>query len=107
MKNKTDLSALTDEQLVHRELDLERGLMGHQLRHRLGKLENNSLLGKSRRDIARTKTELRRRELLAALPQGALYSRHLASWSPTTVDAPTEAGGGFLKSVLDGSPAAE
>lgn len=107
MKNKIDLSGLTDEQLVHRGLDLERALMGHQLRHRLGKLENNSLLGKARRDIARAKTELRRRELAASLPPGALYSRHVAAWTPAAAEAPVEAGGGFLKSVLDGSPAAE
>jgi len=107
MKNRIDLSAMTDEQIVHRELDLERALMTHQLRHRLNKLENNSLLGSTRRDIARAKTELRRRELAAGLNQGAIHDKHVGSWAPGSVAAPAEAGGGFLKSMLDGSTPAE
>lgn len=103
MKNQTDLSGMSDEQLVHRGLDLERSLAAHHLRHRLNKLENNSLLGSARRDIARAKTELRCRELAKGLAKGALHDQHVGSWTPTSLAASTEAGGGFLKSVLDGA----
>ena len=103
MKNRTDLSGMSDQELVHRGLDLERTLAAHSLRHRLNKLENNSLLGATRRDIARANTELRRRELANGLVQGALHDQHLGSWTPTNLAASSEAGGGFLKSVLDGA----
>lgn len=103
MKNHTDLSGMSDEQLVHRGLDLERTLAAHHLRHRLNKLENNSLLGSARRDIARAKTELRRREQANGLGKGSLHDQHLGSWKPASLAATTEAGGGFLKSVLDGA----
>lgn len=105
MKNKTDLAVLSDEQLVHRALDLERTLAGNHLRHRLNKLENNSLLGATRRDIARAKTELRQRELSNGLVNGALHDQFRGSWAPSAAPATTEAGGGFLKSVLDGTEA--
>ena len=107
MKNRTDLSGLSDEALFHRSLDLERTLAAHQLRHRIGKLENNSLLGSTRRDIARANTEIRRRELASASVNGSLRSRHLGSWTPAAAAAAPDAGGGFLKSMLDEKPATE
>lgn len=107
MKTKTNLAELSDEALVHRELSGQRELTGHQLRHVTGKLENNSLLGKARREIARAQTEIRRRELAAGLPNGALRSRHLGSFVPSALTASADAGSGFLKSVLDGSKDAE
>jgi ribosomal protein L29 len=107
MKNRTDLSALSDAELVHRSLDLERTLAGHQLRHRIGKLENNSVLGATRRDIARANTEIRRRELASQGVNGSLRSAHLGSWKPAAATQASEAGGGFLKSMLDEAPKAE
>ena len=107
MSKTIDLSALSDEQLVHNELNAQRELAAHQLRHVTGKLENNSLLGKARKAIARAQTELRRRELAAGLVNGELRSRHLGSFKPAALGAVREAGGGFLKNVLDGTPSAE
>ncbi len=103
----TELSALTDEQLVHHELNQQRELAGHQLRHATGKLENNSLLGKARKAIARAQTEIRRRERVGGVIQGGLRSRHLGSYTPTALGAVAEAGGGFLKSMLDANQGAE
>lgn len=103
----SEITALTDEQLVHRELALERSLLAHQLRHRLGKLENTSVLGKVRRDIARAQTAITARERDAGLAAGTLRSRHAASFVPSATTEATEAGGGFLKGLLDTPSAAE
>lgn len=98
-----DLSTLTDEQLVHRELDLERTLLAHQLRHNTGRLENTSQLAKTRKSIARAQTEVRRRELGAGLVNGALRSKHLGSFTPSTTGSDAGAGTGFLNQMLDGA----
>lgn len=98
--SKTDLSNLSDEQLVHHELGLERTLFGHTLRHRLNQLENNSVLKRTRRDIARAQTALRGRELANGLNRGALRQLHSGSFVPAAVGA-SDAGGGFLKGLLE------
>lgn len=97
--SKTDLQTLSDEQLVHLELGLERTLFGHQLRHRLNQLDNNSVLKRTRREIARSQTALRARELVNGLQRGALRQAHASTFVPA---APTagDAGGGFLKGLL-------
>ena len=107
MSKTIDLSELSDEALVHNELNGQRVLAGHQLRHVTGKLENNSLLGKARRSIARSQTEIRRRELAAGLNTGALRSQHLGSFKPGSMSTTQEAGGGFLKNMLDTEQPAE
>ncbi len=103
----TDLSTLTDEQLVHLELAHKRELAVHQLRHATGKLENNSLLAKTRKSIARAQTEIRRREIASGLVKGGLRTAHVGSFVPAAVPAAAETGGGFLKNMLDGGPSAE
>ena len=65
-----ELASLGDEQLVHKELELERTMMGHTFRHRLQQLENTSVLKTTRRDIARTQTLLVAREHEAGLQRG-------------------------------------
>jgi ribosomal protein L29 len=62
-----ELTALGDEQLVHKELELERSLLGHTFRHRLGQLENTSVIKTIRRDIARAQTLLGARERAGGL----------------------------------------
>jgi len=57
-----ELKTLSDEQLVHKSLELERTLLSHTFRHRLGQLDNTSVLRAARRDIARAKTLLTARE---------------------------------------------
>ncbi len=104
----TDFSALSDEALVHKEMDLERTLLGHQFRHRIGKLENTSLLGRARRDIARAQTVLTTRERAAGENKGTLKAKFATTYVVTAVSAgAAEAGGGFLKGLLDKPEAAE
>lgn len=101
-----ELTALGDEQLVHKELELERKLLAHSFRHRLGQLENNSVLKSTRRDIARAQTLLTSREHAAGLTKGALKARYRGTFVPA---APAETGSGddFLKGILDKRESAE
>lgn len=103
----SDLGSLSDEQLVHRELQLERTLTAHMIRHRLGRLENTSVLRATRRDIARIQTALGGRELAQALSKGSLKSKYASSFVPEAAAPASEAGGGFLSGMLDKAEAAE
>lgn len=103
MKNQ-DFRSLSDEGLVHKELSLERTMVQHQFRHRLGQLENTSVLKSVRRDIARAQTELSRRENEAGAAKGSLRAQHASSWKPEAAATAQEAGGGFLSGMLDGQP---
>lgn len=96
----SEIQALSDEALVHKELSLERTLVQHQFRHRLGQLENTSVLKSTRRDIARAQTELSRRETAAGGGKGSLRARHAGTWKPE-VAASSDAGGGFLKGLTE------
>ena len=96
-----DVQSLSDEALVHKELSLERTLVQHQFRHRLGQLENTSVLKATRRDIARAQTEVARRELLAGVDKGSLRAKHAGTFTPEVAAAPTESGGGFLKGLME------
>jgi len=103
-----ELNGLTDEQLVHTSMQLERTLLGHSIRHRIGQLENSSLIGKTRRDIARVKTVLTGRELANGLDKGALFSKYAGSFVPAMpVKGGAEAGAGFLSGILDKGESAE
>lgn len=104
--SKTDISALTDVQLVHHELGLQRTMFGHQLRHRMNQLENNSVLKTTRREIARAQTALRARELAAGADRGSLRQAHASTFVPAALGS-TDAGSGFLKGLLDKPEAAE
>ncbi|MFZ5478689.1 MAG: 50S ribosomal protein L29 [Myxococcota bacterium] len=98
----SELNGLSDEQLVHKELELERNLLAATFRHRLNQLENTSVLGKTRKDIARAETVLRTREVAQGLPKGALKAKHASSFVPPQPEAGGEAAGaGFLKGILD------
>ena len=103
-----ELASLGDEQRVHKELELERTMMGHTFRHRLQQLENTSVLKTTRRDIARTQTLLVAREHEAGLQRGSLKARHRSTF---VAAAPAASAGGagddFLKGVLDSREPAE
>jgi len=102
-----EIKSLSDEQVVHLELEAERALLTHTLRHRLGRLEDTSVLGKTRKDIARAKTELTARERRTGVNPGSLKGQHAGTFTPqaaTTGEAP---GGGFLKGILDKPEASE
>ncbi len=97
--SNTDLSTLSDEQLVHHELTLERTLFGHQLRHRLNQLDNNSVLKRTRREIARAQTAMRSRELVGGMTRGSLRQMHMGSFVPAALGS-ADVAGGFLKGLL-------
>ena len=103
-----ELASLGDEQLVHKEMELERAMMAHTFRHRLNQLENTSALKQTRRDIARAQTLLTSREKEAGLGKGTLRARHASSFVPTSNTASTGgAGDDFLKGILDSRESAE
>jgi large subunit ribosomal protein L29 len=96
------LSELSDEQLVHRELQLERELIDTSFRKKTGQLEDSSRLAKIRKDIARARTAQRERERAQSLMGNALREQYRASFKPGSIS--TEGGegaGGFLKGIVD------
>jgi len=102
-----ELESLSDEKLVHRELDLERQLLELNFRKRMGQLEDTSKLSKIRKDVARARTVERKRELEQGLNRDALRGLHMATWTRdagAAEAAPTEAGGGrrgFISGLVD------
>jgi len=102
----TDLNGMTDEQLVHRELSLERELIEQSFRHRAGTLDDVSQLKKLRRNIARARNVQRSRELAAGLHKDALRNNFRHTFKPAAGEvegaggAPAQAGG-FLKNIAD------
>ena len=59
--NTQEITALSDEQLDHTELQLERDLIAARFAHRTSQLDDNSVMKKLRRDIARLRTAARGR----------------------------------------------
>ena len=102
-----ELASLGDEQLVHKEMELERAMMAHTFRHRLNQLENTSALKQTRRGIARAQTLLTGREKAAGLGKGTLRARHASSFVPASPSAAAGAGDDFLKGILDSRESAE
>ena len=77
----TELKALTDEQVVHAELQLDRDLVGLRFSKNADQLRNVNQIKVVRRNIARVRTEQRRRELDAGLGKNALRNEHRATFS--------------------------
>ena len=93
----SELNKLTDEKLVHRELDLERKLLDFNFKHRSGQLDDHSVLRKTRQDIARSRTEQRRRELEGGLAGIICDETHRPTFKPSSiVGEAVESAGGFL-----------
>ena len=97
------LAALSDEQLVHRELSLERDLIAARFRLATNQLDDSSRLKKLRKNIARARGEQRNRELDQGLAKDSLRSRWTSSFDPAAVQSADEGGadGGFLKGIVD------
>lgn len=97
----TDLS---DAELVHKVLQTERDLVTARFKHSMNQLENTSKLGVLRRDIARMRTEARRRERETGLPKGKLLDQHRATFAGAgkqAAEAPAQEKGGFLSGIVD------
>jgi len=96
------LTELSDEQLVHRELQLERDLIETRFRQKTGQLEDASQVGKLRKGIARTRTAQRERERSQSAATNTLRDLHRGSFKPGAVSVEGGASaGGFLKGIVD------
>ncbi|MDP6943275.1 MAG: 50S ribosomal protein L29 [Myxococcota bacterium] len=97
-----ELRKMTDQKLVHHELQLERELIVSRFRKATGQVEDTSQLSGLRKDIARVRTIERQRELEQGLGKNALRQQHRPSFKPGSVDSAGDgASGGFLKGIVD------
>lgn len=112
----TDMATLSDEKLVHRELELERQLLDLSFRKRTGQLEDTSKLSKARKEIARVRTAERAREQALGVNKDSLRTQYRGTWRPGAVgDQAVEAetaqasapSRGFLKGIVDKIKGAE
>ena len=101
--NYSEIRDLSDEQLVHTELKIERDALGARFRLHTDQLEDTSSLKKMRRDIARLQTAARDRERAQGLRKNSLRDRYRPTFEPTADAGVAEAGGGFLQGILDSS----
>ena len=63
---KDALQELSDADLLNRLDEKKEDLFQMRFQYVTGQLDNNQLMGVTRKDIARVKTEIRRREIAAA-----------------------------------------
>ena len=78
--NNTELKALSDEELVHAELQLDRDLIALRFRKNSNQLRDVMQIKQVRRNIARTRTDQRRREIEAQQAMNTLLEMHRASF---------------------------
>ena len=95
----SEIAALTDEQLVHTELSLERKLIDARIKKSFGTLEDSSVFAKIRKDIARIQTELTSREKKQGLAKNALKAQYRKTFVATNESE--ESGGNFLQDIAD------
>jgi len=93
----TDFGAMSDEALVHHELGLEHEMLLLSMAASVGKLSDTSALKRLRREIARSRTEARRREIAGGLLKDALRNRFRANFKPGRKES--LGSGGFLSEV--------
>lgn len=95
----TELKALSDEALVHAELQLDRELVSLNFMKKAGTLRNVMSTRVVRKNIARVRTEQRRREIEQGLSKDSLKALHRASFVATT--ASKEEGSSLLANVTE------
>lgn len=103
----SDLGSLSDAELVHSEMKLERELTATRFRLYTSQLEDSSRLSKVRKDIARFQTAIRSRERAAGLPRNALRSQHAATFQAAAVEGDSASQSAFLKGFIDKDKATE
>jgi len=100
----SDTEKLSDKDLVHYELGLERKLVEATFKLSTGQLDDTSTVGKLRKDIARARTAQRSRERSQNLGKNALRDQHRSTFDPTAA-APTadsaDSSKGFLQGIAD------
>ena len=82
-----ELQSLSDEELVHKELGLERELITARFQLYTNQLDDSSRLKKIRRDIARLQTAARQRELDQGLNKNSLRDRYRSTFLAAGADA--------------------
>ncbi len=95
---------MSDEQVVHRSVAVERELVETRFRHSMSLLEDTSTLRRMRRGMAGLKTDVRRREIEQGLAKGALEAKHRTTYGitgPTGDTSASQEKGGFLKGIVD------
>lgn len=98
----TDFKSMSDEQLVHHELQLERQMVTAGFQLATNQLEDSSVISKLRKDIARARTFQRERELAQGLAKDSLRNKFRGSFSPAEGEAQGEGGSsGFLQGIVD------
>ena len=99
--NTEEIKSMSDQKLVHSELQLERDLIAARFAHRTSQLDDNSVIKKIRRNIARLRTAARGRELSQSIPKDALKAMHLSSFAPESGSGDSGDDAGFLKGIVD------
>lgn len=98
---RTNLSELSDQQLVHEILGTERSLLRARFQHSQNLLENTTELGRLRKSIARLRTEVRTREIAGGMLKDSLLSLHSATFKAEAETGGAAAGGSFLSGLVD------
>ena len=99
--NTEEIKSMSDQKLVHSELQLERDLIAARFAHRTSQLDDNSVIKKIRRNIARLRTAARGRELTQSIPKDALKAMHFSSFAPESGGGGGAEEAGFLKGIVD------
>jgi large subunit ribosomal protein L29 len=97
----SDIKQLSNEELVYKELQLERDMIDARFKKELGSLENSAVFAVFRKDIARLRTEQRSREIASGLNIDTLRNTHRGSFNAAVTDSGEGSGSGFLKGISD------
>ena len=95
-----EIKELTDEQLVHKELALERTLIDARFKKQFGTLEDSSIFSSIRKDIARLQTEQSMRQADQNLPRNGLKMKYAKTFQPVQ-EGEDEGTQDFLKNLAD------
>ena len=96
----SEIKELSDEQLVHKELELERTLIDARFKKQFNALEDSSIFAKIRKNIARLQTEQTRRQAEQKLPNNGLKMLHAKTFKPAE-NEDSEGTQDFLKNLAD------
>ena len=97
----SEIKELTDEQLVHRELQIERQIIDARFQKEVGTLENTSVFMVLRKNIARLRTEQRQREIAQNLNNDSLRNKFRSTFQVAENAPLSGQGDGFLKGISD------
>ena len=99
------MAEFSDEQIVHEVMKSERQLVTLRFQHSMSALENTATITVVRKQIARLKTEARRREIEQGLSKDSLVHVHSKTFSKADAVGGgvtgIEDGGGFLTGIVD------